>query len=190
MIAIKGSAPVQETPNMHDNDLATIQIENLDPGTTSEDVKYVCNRFGEIRSCICMGGYAEVTYARRAAGQAAVDKLNGKVADNANNMAATLEHVLRVKLRKTPILHNTLTTSASQMPRPLSDTMKHVIREVQGTIVKQGSVYNGHLAAAQELLKVQEQRMAELHQRELAIAELRAQGGTPFGDMSLYSSTK
>ncbi|KAG0023244.1 hypothetical protein BGZ82_010799 [Podila clonocystis] len=62
---------------------ATIEIENLDPGTTAEDVKVVCSRFGEIKSCMCTNGFSQVTYARKAAAIAAMQNLNGKTADNA-----------------------------------------------------------------------------------------------------------
>ncbi len=46
------------------------------------DAQYVCSRFGEILSCVCSHGFSQVTYARKVAGQAAVDNLHGKKADN------------------------------------------------------------------------------------------------------------
>ncbi|KAG0083267.1 hypothetical protein BGZ92_010925 [Podila epicladia] len=100
---------------------ATIEIENLDPGTTAEDVKVVCSRFGEIKSCVCTNGFSQVTYARKAAAIAAMQNLNGKTADNA------------------------------------------------------GALYADQLIAAQQMLKVQQHRMAQLQLEEQRLAQLRSQ---------------
>ncbi|KAF9895553.1 hypothetical protein BX616_009411, partial [Lobosporangium transversale] len=81
-LSIKGSAPNSSVTFRGESGPVTIEIENLDPGTTAEDVKYVCSRFGEIRSCICINGFSQVTYARKAAGIAAIENLHGKKADN------------------------------------------------------------------------------------------------------------
>ncbi|KAF9406170.1 hypothetical protein BGZ76_006403, partial [Entomortierella beljakovae] len=102
----------------------TIEIENLDPGTTSEDVKFVCSRFGEIRSCICSNGYSQVTFARRAAGLAAVSALNGKKADN--------DQILRVSMRKNVIFHGGQ-VALTHGPSPISGPMKLLSRAVEGT---------------------------------------------------------
>ncbi|KAF9203613.1 hypothetical protein BGZ49_006223, partial [Haplosporangium sp. Z 27] len=72
----------QEMKIKKDEDPTTIEIENLDPCTTADDVKMVCSRFGNIKSCICSGGYAQVTYTNKADGMKAIMGLDGKVTDN------------------------------------------------------------------------------------------------------------
>ncbi|KAG0254068.1 hypothetical protein BG011_005988 [Mortierella polycephala] len=89
VIVIKGVAPLgTDLAIKGESGPATIEIHNLDPGTSAEDVKVVCSRFGEIRSCICSNGVAQVTYIRKPAGAAAVETLDGKKADNAFQILA------------------------------------------------------------------------------------------------------
>ncbi|KAG0019489.1 hypothetical protein BGZ80_005758 [Entomortierella chlamydospora] len=60
----------------------TIEIENLHPSTTAEDVMVACSRYGEIQTCMCSSGYAQVTYFKKIAGLAAISMLDGKYSDN------------------------------------------------------------------------------------------------------------
>ncbi|KAF9086150.1 hypothetical protein BGX23_009109 [Mortierella sp. AD031] len=165
VISIKGVAPVEiDTVNGP----ATIEIENLDHGTTAEDVKVVCSRFGEIKSCVCSNGFSQVTYARKAAGVAAITNLNGKKADN--------NQILRVTMRPTPIFHNVPVALSPHVPSPLAGPMKMLTKAVQGTITNVGSIYSNQLMLAQQVLKMQQHRMAQLHLTEQQMSLRRAQG--------------
>ncbi|KAF9900368.1 hypothetical protein EC991_007442 [Linnemannia zychae] len=166
-ISIKGAAPV-EVDNM--NGAVTIEIENLDPGTTAEDVKVVCSRFGEIKSCVCSNGYSQVTYARRAAGVAAVETLNGKKADN--------NQILRVNMLKSPIFHNVAAIPSPHVPSSIAGPMKILTRAVQGTITNAGSIYSNQLMLAQQVLKMQQHRVAQLHLEAQEMSLRRIQGVT------------
>ncbi|KAG0088761.1 hypothetical protein BGZ93_010252 [Podila epicladia] len=128
---------------------ATIEIENLDPGTTAEDVKVVCSRFGEIKSCVCTNGFSQVTYARKAAAIAAMQNLNGKTADNV--------------------------VAAVHVPSAIAQPLKMVGKTVQGSINQAGALYADQLIAAQQMLKVQQHRMAQLQLEEQRLAQLRSQ---------------
>ncbi|KAG0005464.1 hypothetical protein BGZ79_004688 [Entomortierella chlamydospora] len=75
----------------------TIEIENLHPSTTAEDVMVACSRYGEIQTCMCSSGYAQVTYFKKIAGLAAISMLDGKYSDN--------DQILRVTMRETPVIH-------------------------------------------------------------------------------------
>ncbi|KAG0033843.1 hypothetical protein BGZ81_007173 [Podila clonocystis] len=146
---------------------ATIEIENLDPGTTAEDVKVVCSRFGEIKSCMCTNGFSQVTYARKAAAIAAMQNLNGKTADN--------EQILRVTVRKTPVFHNTPAVAPVHVPSAIAEPLKMVGKTVQGSINQAGALYADQLIAAQQMLKVQQHRMAQLQLEEQRLAQMRSQ---------------
>ncbi|KAG0338310.1 hypothetical protein BG004_007271 [Podila humilis] len=152
---------------------ATIEIENLDPGTTAEDVQVVCSRFGEIKSCRCTNGFAQVTYARKPAALAAMQTLHGKTADN--------EQVLRVTMRKTPIFHDLAPVVPLHVPSPISEPLKMVGKTIQGSINQAGELYNDQLLAAQQMLKMSQDRMAQLHMEE---QRLRSQQGNVFIDYS------
>ncbi|KAF9964427.1 hypothetical protein BGZ70_006476 [Mortierella alpina] len=180
MISIKGSAPGSSVAFRGESGPVTIEIENLDPGTTSEDVKYVCSRFGEILSCVCSHGFSQVTYARKVAGQAAVDNLHGKKADNGK--------VLRVTMLKNPIMHQDFNTPAAHVPTPIAGPMKLLTKAVHGTITNAGTIYSDHLLAAQTMLKVQQHRMAQLHQEEERIKSLRLQAGSQQGHIGSLST--
>ncbi|KAF9391755.1 hypothetical protein CPB97_005606 [Podila verticillata] len=158
--------PVVEPPKL-EIEPATIEIENLDPGTTAEDVKVVCSRFGEIKSCICTNGVSQVTYARKAAAIAAMQNLNGKTADN--------EQILRVTMRKTPVFHNTQTIAPVHVPSPIAEPLKMVGKTVQGSINQAGALYADQLIAAQQMLKMQQHRMAQLQLEEQKLAQMRSQ---------------
>ncbi|KAF9428266.1 hypothetical protein BGZ94_002937 [Podila epigama] len=159
-------APILEP--VLDNEPATIEIENLDPGTTAEDVKVVCSRFGEIKSCMCVNGFSQVTYARRAAAVAAVQNLNGKTADN--------DQILRVTLKKTPVFHNNIQVNAPvHVPSPIAEPLKLVGKTVQGSINQVGELYADQLLVAQQMLKAQEDRLAQLHMEEQRLAQIRSQ---------------
>ncbi|KFH66934.1 hypothetical protein MVEG_07459 [Podila verticillata NRRL 6337] len=158
--------PVIEPPKL-EIEPATIEIENLDPGTTAEDVKVVCSRFGEIKSCICTNGVSQVTYARKAAAIAAMQNLNGKTADN--------EQILRVTMRKTPIFHNTQTVAPVHVPSPIAEPLRMVGKTVQGSINQAGALYADQLIAAQQMLKMQQHRMAQLQLEEQKLAQMRSQ---------------
>ncbi|KAF9113566.1 hypothetical protein BGX27_001273 [Mortierella sp. AM989] len=177
-LSIKGAAPSSsDSPFQGESGPVTIEIENLDPGTTSEDVKVVCSRFGEIKSCICSDGYSQVTFARRAAGLAAVETLNGKKADN--------NQILRVSMRKTPVIHNvSAPAAATHAPSAIAGPMKMLSKAVEGTIKNAGSLYQEQLQAAQHMLKVQQHRMAQLHLEEQRIAALRMQANAQYGDLN------
>ncbi|KAF8931739.1 hypothetical protein EDD21DRAFT_380690 [Dissophora ornata] len=168
-ISIKGVVPTGgELSFRGEGGPATIEIENLDPGTTAEDVKVVCSRFGEIRSCICLNGFSQVTYARKAAAVAALETLNGKKADN--------DQILRVTMRKAPIIHNAaLSVATPHVPSPLSGPMQMLTKAVEGTIKNAGTLYQEQLQAAQQVLKVQQHRMAQLQMEEQRIEALRLQ---------------
>ncbi|KAK3814956.1 MAG: hypothetical protein J3Q66DRAFT_343468 [Benniella sp.] len=175
-IVIKGIAPAEvEVSIKGESGPVTIEIENLDPGTTTEDVKVVCSRFGEIRSCICTNGFAQVTYARKAAGLAAVETLNGKKADN--------NQILHVTMRKTPVFHGVQFTQATHIPSPLAEPMRMLSKAVQGSINNVGSLYQEQLEAAQHILKVQQHRMAQLRMEEQRIQTLRTQTNGQFEDL-------
>ncbi|KAF9290200.1 hypothetical protein BGZ68_007671 [Mortierella alpina] len=181
MISIKGSAPGSSVAFRGESGPVTVEIENLDPGTTSEDVKYVCSRFGEILSCVCSHGFSQVTYARKVAGQAAVDNLHGKKADNGK--------VLRVTMLKNPIIHQDLNSPAAHhVPTPIAGPMKILTKAVHGTITNAGTIYSDHLLAAQTMLKVQQHRMAQLHQEEERIKSLRLQAGSQQGHIGSLST--
>ncbi|KAF9929719.1 hypothetical protein BGZ67_006170 [Mortierella alpina] len=180
MISIKGSAPGSSVAFRGESGPVTVEIENLDPGTTSEDVKYVCSRFGEILSCVCSHGFSQVTYARKVAGQAAVDNLHGKKADNGK--------VLRVTMLKNPVMHQEFNTPAAHVPTPIAGPMKLLTKAVHGTITNAGTIYSDHLLAAQTMLKVQQHRMAQLHQEEERIKSLRLQAGSQHGHIGSLST--
>ncbi|KAF9156496.1 hypothetical protein BG015_004708 [Linnemannia schmuckeri] len=170
IISIKGAAPVEVDT---ENGPVTIEIDNLDRGTTAEDVKVVCSRFGEIKSCVCSNGFSQVTYARRAAGIAAVETLNGKKADN--NL------ILRVTMLKAPIFHNVTSIPSPHVPSSIAGPMKLLTRAVQGTITNAGSIYSNQLMMAQQVLKMQQHRVAQLHLEEQEMTLRRIQGVTgPF----------
>ncbi|KAF9353667.1 hypothetical protein BGX26_008576 [Mortierella sp. AD094] len=95
---------------------ATIEIENLHPHTTVDDVKMVCSRYGKIKSCICSGGYAQVTYENGADGSKAIQELNGKLSDG--------DHPLRVTMRKTAVIHSAPLEVALYLPSPIADLIK------------------------------------------------------------------
>ncbi|KAG0203849.1 hypothetical protein BGX28_004019, partial [Mortierella sp. GBA30] len=179
MISIKGSAPGSSVAFRGESGPVTVEIENLDPGTTSEDVKYVCSRFGEILSCVCSHGFSQVTYARKVAGQAAVDNLHGKKADNGK--------VLRVTMLKNPVMHEEFTSPQVHVPTPIAGPMKILSKAVHGTIANAGTIYSDHLLAAQTMLKVQQHRMAQLHQEEERIKALRLQTSSQQGQFSTPS---
>ncbi|KAG0372308.1 hypothetical protein BGX24_000430 [Mortierella sp. AD032] len=166
-ISIKGAAPVDVDVM---NGPVTIEIENLDSGTTAEDVKVVCSRFGEIKSCVCSNGYSQVTYARKAAGVAAVETLNGKKADN--------NQILRVSMLKSPIFHNVAVVPSPYVPSSIAGPMKILTRAVQGTITNAGSIYSNQLMLAQQVLKMQQHRVAQLHLEEQEMTLRRIQGVT------------
>ncbi|KAF8942433.1 hypothetical protein BGZ47_006477 [Haplosporangium gracile] len=167
IISIKGAAPVEVDIV---NGPVTIEIDNLDRGTTAEDVKVVCSRFGEIKSCVCSNGFSQVTYARRAAGIAAVETLNGKKADN--NL------ILRVTMLKAPIFHNVTIIPSPHVPSSIAGPMKLLTRAVQGTITNAGSIYSNQLMMAQQVLKMQQHRVAQLHLEEQEMTLRRIQGVT------------
>ncbi|KAF9548486.1 hypothetical protein EC957_006299 [Mortierella hygrophila] len=174
-ISIKGAAPVEVDVV---NGPVTIEIENLDRGTTAEDVKVVCSRFGEIKSCVCSNGFSQVTYARKAAGVAAVETLNGKKADN--------NQILRVTMLKAPIFHNVAAVPSPHVPSSIAGPMKLLTRAVQGTITNAGSIYSNQLMMAQQVLKMQQHRVAQLHLEEQEMTLRRIQGVTgPIPGLSL-----
>ncbi|KAG0314484.1 hypothetical protein BGZ97_009268 [Linnemannia gamsii] len=167
-IAIKGSAPGQQTVAFRgESGPVTIEIENLDPGTTTDDVKYVCSRFGEIRSCDCSNGFAQVTYARKAAGIAAIDNLNGKKADN--------NQILRVTMRAEAIFHDETPSNVNRVPSSIAGPMKILQKAVHGTLRNHGNLYSDNILAAERVLREQQQRMAQLHDEEQRMAMLRMQ---------------
>ncbi|KAK3845033.1 MAG: hypothetical protein J3R72DRAFT_436759 [Linnemannia gamsii] len=180
-IAIKGSAPGQQTVAFRgESGPVTIEIENLDPGTTTDDVKYVCSRFGEIRSCACANGFAQVTYARKAAGQAAIDQLHGKKADN--------NQILRVTMRAEAILHDELPGNANRVPSSIAGPMKILQKAVHGTLRNAGNLYSDNILAAERVLREQQQRMQQLHDEEQRMAILRVQNAQLGGLSSLSSN--
>ncbi|KAG0275598.1 hypothetical protein BGZ95_008583 [Linnemannia exigua] len=180
-IAIKGSAPGQQTVAFRgESGPVTIEIENLDPGTTTDDVKYVCSRFGEIRSCACANGFAQVTYARKAAGQAAIDQLHGKKADN--------NQILRVTMRAEAILHDELPSNANRVPSSIAGPMKILQKAVHGTLRNAGNLYSDNILAAERVLREQQQRMQQLHDEEQRMALLRVQNAQLSGLSSLSSN--
>ncbi|KAF9954165.1 hypothetical protein BGZ72_004784 [Mortierella alpina] len=177
VLLIRGRAPAtgSELDQPDDNGPATIEMENLDPETTAEDVKVVCSRFGEIRSCVCSNGYSQVTYARKAAATAAVENLNGKKADKGL--------ILRVRMRKHPIFHDVSVTPSPHMPGPIAGPLKLLTQAVKGTIANAGTIYADQVLAAQQMLKVQQHRMAQLQMEEQRIAALRMQANAQFEEI-------
>ncbi|KAF9130625.1 hypothetical protein BGW39_002855 [Mortierella sp. 14UC] len=181
-IAIKGSAPAQQSVAFRgESGPVTIEIENLDPGTTTDDVKYVCSRFGEIKSCACANGFAQVTYARKAAGQAAIDQLHGKKADN--------NQILRVTMRADAILHDELPTNANRVPSSIAGPMKILQKAVHGTLRNAGNLYSDNILAAERVLREQQQRMLQLHDEEQRMAMIRMQNAQLNGLSSLSSNS-
>ncbi|OAQ22874.1 hypothetical protein K457DRAFT_143155 [Linnemannia elongata AG-77] len=179
-IAIKGSAPGQQSVAFRgESGPVTIEIANLDPGTTTDDVKYVCSRFGEIRSCDCSHGFAQVTYARKAAGIAAIENLNGKKADN--------NQILRVTMRAEAIIHEETPSNISRMPSSIAGPMKLLTNAVHGTLRNRGTLYSDNILAAERVLREQQQRMAQLHDEEQRMAMLRMQNAQLGGLSSLSS---
>ncbi|KAF9932724.1 hypothetical protein BGZ67_004600 [Mortierella alpina] len=134
MIRGRAPAPGGEVDQSDNDGPATIEMENLDPETTAEDVK--------------------VTYARRAAATAAVENLNGKKADK--------DLILRVRLRKHPIFHDVPVIPSPHMPGPIAGPLKLLTQAVKGTIANAGTIYADQVLAAQQMLKVQQHRMAHL----------------------------
>ncbi|KAI1321425.1 hypothetical protein EDD11_005116 [Mortierella claussenii] len=181
IVSIKGSAPNSNVVFRGESGPVTIEIENLDPGTTADDVKYVCSRFGEIKSCICTNGFSQVTYARKAAGLAAIENLNGKKADNGK--------ILRVTMRRNAIVHEEAGTPASHVPSPIAGPMKILTKAVHGTITNAGTLYSDQLLAAQHMLKVQQHRMAQLHREEQRISSLRMQTDPQLSNLNSLSSS-
>ncbi|KAF9964782.1 hypothetical protein BGZ70_005951 [Mortierella alpina] len=177
VLMIRGRAPASgaDMDQSDDNGPATIEMENLDPETTAEDVKVVCSRFGEIRSCVCSNGYSQVTYARRAAAMAAVENLNGKKADKGL--------ILRVRLRKHPVFHDVPVIPSPHMPGPIAGPLKLLTQAVKGTIANAGTIYADQVLAAQQMLKVQQHRMAQLQMEEQRIAALRMQANAQFEEI-------
>ncbi|KAF9574853.1 hypothetical protein EC968_005093 [Mortierella alpina] len=152
LIRGRAPAPAEEVNHSDDNGPATIEVENLDPETTAEDVK--------------------VTYARRAAAMAAVENLNGKKADK--------DLILRVRLRKHPIFHDVPVIPSPHMPSPIAGPLKLLTQAVKGTIANAGTIYADQVLAAQQMLKVQQHRMAQLQMEEQRIAALRMQANAHF----------
>ncbi|KAF8924237.1 hypothetical protein EDD21DRAFT_419263 [Dissophora ornata] len=181
VVSIKGSAPSTSVTFRGESGPVTIEIENLDPGTTAEDVKYVCSRFGEIKSCICTNGFSQVTYARKAAGLAAIENLHGKKADNGK--------VLRVSMRKNVILHSDMPSSPVHAPTGIHGPMKILEKAVKGTITNAGTLYSDQLLAAQQMLKVQQHRMAQLQREEQRITSLRLQSDPQLSNMNSLSTS-
>ncbi|KAF9085075.1 hypothetical protein BGX29_006484 [Mortierella sp. GBA35] len=179
MISIKGSAPGQTVAFRGESGPVTIEIENLDPGTTTDDVKYVCSRFGEIRSCACANGFAQVTYARKAAGLAAIENLHGKKADN--------NKILRVTMRSEAIIHEEAPSSVSRVPSSIAGPMKLLQKAVHGTLRNSGNLYSDNILAAERVLREQQQRMAQLQEEEQRMALLRMQTNAQLGLSSLSS---
>ncbi|KAG0006537.1 hypothetical protein BGZ65_006876 [Modicella reniformis] len=119
----------------------------------------------------------EVTYARKAAGLAAVEHLDGKKADN--------DQILRVTMRKTPVFHSTpFAPTTTHVPSVLSEPIKMLSRAVKGSINNVGSLYQEQLQVAQHILKVQQHRMAQLRMEEQRIQTLRTQGNSQFEDLT------
>ncbi|KAF9998462.1 hypothetical protein BGZ79_007839 [Entomortierella chlamydospora] len=180
-LSFVGSAPNSSVAFRGESGPVTIEIENLDPGTTAEDVKYVCSKFGEIRSCMCMNGFSQVTYARKAAGLAAIENLHGKKADNGK--------ILRVTMRKNAILHEDTASPVPHVPSPIAGPMKILTKAVQGTITNAGTLYSDQLLAAQHMLKVQQHRMAQLQREEQRISSLRMQTEPQLSDLNSLSTS-
>ena len=55
-------------------------------------------------------------------------------------------------------------------------------------ITNAGTIYSDHLLAAQTMLKVQQHRMAQLHQEEERIKSLRLQAGSQQGHIGSLST--
>ncbi|KAF9349328.1 hypothetical protein BGX26_012360 [Mortierella sp. AD094] len=161
-LSFVGSAPNSNVAFRGESGPVTIEIENLDPGTTAEDVKYVCSKFGEIKSCMCMNGFSQVTYARKAAGLAAIENLHGKKADNGK--------ILRVTMRKNAILHEDTASPAPHVPSPIAGPMKILTKAVQGTYVQQ-------------------HRMAQLQREEQRISSLRMQTEPQLSNLNSLSTS-
>ncbi|KAF9315108.1 hypothetical protein BG003_003480 [Podila horticola] len=125
-LALPGLSAIE--PPKLETEPATIEIENLDPGTTAEDVK--------------------VTYARKAAAVAAMQNLNGKTADNV--------------------------VAPVHVPSAIAEPLKMVGKTVQGSINQAGALYADQLIAAQQMLKVQQHRMAQLQLEEQRLAQMRS----------------
>ncbi|KAF9165605.1 hypothetical protein BGX21_010268 [Mortierella sp. AD011] len=106
----------QELSIKNDESPVTIEIENLDPCTSADDVKMVCGRFGNIKSCICSGGYAQVTYTNEADALKAIKALHGKGTDN--------DKILVVTRRSTPVIHSAPLVVAVYFPSPVAERMK------------------------------------------------------------------
>ncbi|KAF9197486.1 hypothetical protein BGZ49_002045 [Haplosporangium sp. Z 27] len=180
-LSFRGSAPNPSVTFRGESGPATIEIENLDPGTTADDVKFVCSKFGEIKSCICTNGFSQVTYARKAAGLAAIENLHGKKADNGK--------ILRVTMRKNVILHDEISEPVPHVPSPIAGPMKILTKAVQGTITNAGTLYSDQLLAAQHMLKVQQHRMAQLHREEQRISSLRMQTEPQLSNLNSLSTS-
>ncbi|KAG0003486.1 hypothetical protein BGZ80_002360 [Entomortierella chlamydospora] len=101
----------QELSIKNEESPVTIEIENLDPCTSADDVKMVCGRFGNIKSCICSGGYAQVTYTNEVDALKAIKALHGKGTDN-------------VTRRSTPVIHSPPLVVAVYFPSPIAERMK------------------------------------------------------------------
>ncbi|KAG0053138.1 hypothetical protein BGZ83_001610 [Gryganskiella cystojenkinii] len=184
-ISIRGSAPGAPGVNVAfrgESGPVTVEIENLDPETTADDVKYVCSRFGEIKSCVCTHGFSQVTYARKAAGLAAIENLNGKKADNGK--------ILRVTMRANAIIHQEpVAPAVTHVPTAIAGPMKILTRAVHGTMTNAGTLYSDQLLAAQQMLKVQQHRMAQLAHEEQRISSLRSQGNPQLSDLNSLSTS-
>ncbi|GJJ72909.1 hypothetical protein EMPS_05267 [Entomortierella parvispora] len=180
-IAIRGSAPGTNVAFRGESGPVTVEIENLDPETTADDVKYVCSRFGEIKSCVCTHGFSQVTYARKAAGLAAIENLNGKKADNGK--------ILRVTMRANAIIHQEPAAPVAHIPSAIAGPMKILTKAVQGTMTNAGTLYSDQLLAAQQMLKVQQHRMAQLAHEEQRISSLRSQSNPQLSNLTSLSSS-
>ncbi|KAF9179913.1 hypothetical protein BGZ51_006563 [Haplosporangium sp. Z 767] len=181
MISIKGSAPNTSVAFRGESGPVTIEIENLDPGTTAEDVKYVCSRFGEILSCVCSQGFSQVTYARKAAGTAAVDNLHGKKADNGK--------ILRVTMRKSPVVHQEFKPAVTHVPTPIHGPMKILERAMQGTITGAGNYYSESVLTAQRMYRLQKDKLEHLQREEQRLLSLGLQPNSQQGHLNSHSTS-
>ncbi|KAF9180602.1 hypothetical protein BGZ51_006082 [Haplosporangium sp. Z 767] len=166
VIVIKGMAPLgADLAIKGESGPATIEIHNLDPGTSAEDVKVVCSRFGEIRSCICSNGVAQVTYVRKPAGAAAVENLDGKKADN--------DQILKVIMLRHPVFHTI--PNISHQPTFVPGPLNLLVKAVQGTISNPGTAYSIQVQAARRILELQQNRVNQLRDKAQSVEALQMQ---------------
>ncbi|KAI8058151.1 hypothetical protein BDF22DRAFT_664179, partial [Syncephalis plumigaleata] len=114
------TAPKQSISILGEAGPAYVQVENLHPGATPDDIKTVFSRFGQVKDCVAFydqhgrsTGRAEICYAMKAHALNAIKALNNAEADG---------YILRVQLL--PPKTGTLRANPTQHNAPIHSVQK------------------------------------------------------------------